>query len=244
MRRALLALVVLGACAAPTSKGIGLHAHPGNVRSSPAKVICDPLGTAVLDPIGNAMHLHLFFGNRDLFGGQGTSCGNPADTAHYWVPALVYRATGQPVPVQGFFAYYRAANGDNVGAGVPYPPGIKLVAGDSHNTAPLDVRDFNWSCDERSNRRGPYGDIIEAACNKAHGTVYLTAHIDFPSVNGSVTLRETVKWDYHGDGSDVALSSDLMMGAIAGRTLHGDFWNTWDQAGFEQFVHDCVNTRC
>lgn len=56
-------------------------------------------------------------------------------------------------------------------------------------------------------------------------------------------LRQTIQYAYFGagaDGSDVALDSDH--GALPGTSMHGDFWNTWDQAGFEDFVARCVQT--
>lgn len=55
-----------------------------------------------------------------------------------------------------------------------------------------------------------------------------------------VQLRETIQYAYTGDGTDVALASDH--GAAPGSTFHVDFWNTWDQPGFEKFVADCVQT--
>ena len=56
-------------------------------------------------------------------------------------------------------------------------------------------------------------------------------------------LRQTIQYEYAGpgnDGSNVALDSDD--GAPNGSTMHGDFWNSWDQAAFESFVQRCVQT--
>ena len=55
-----------------------------------------------------------------------------------------------------------------------------------------------------------------------------------------VQLRETVQYAYTGDGSDVALTSDHDV--APGSSYHVDFWNTWDQSGFESFVAACVQT--
>lgn len=59
-------------------------------------------------------------------------------------------------------------------------------------------------------------------------------------------LRETVQYAYTGDGTDVALSSDFdhngNLVSQRGSTFHADFWNTWQQAGFVQFVQDCIQT--
>lgn len=66
-------------------------------------------------------------------------------------------------------------------------------------------------------------------------------------------LRETIKWDYQGDGTDVALTSDLMQRHMgndveSGQTLHGDFWNTWVQTGgvhngLEGMVQSCIRAN-
>jgi hypothetical protein len=33
-----------------------------------------------------------------------------------------------------------------------------------------------------------------------------------------------------------------MAGTTGGRTMHGDFWNAWQQAHFERLVTSCVHT--
>jgi hypothetical protein len=57
----------------------------------------------------------------------------------------------------------------------------------------------------------------------------------------TVELRQTFTFDYQGSGRDIMLTSDHMVpGAKPGQTLHADFWNTWNQKGFEQMVAHCV----
>lgn len=295
-----------------SAAGVLLPADPAS--AAPSKVICPRTGERAIDPITrNPMsHQHVFFGNTTLLGlpdpehatasqlvGKGTTCQNKDDTAVYWTPTLIYTAgakAGQTVPIKNFFAYYRCWNGAvgcPVGSHVPQPTDTRIVSGSATNTAPLDTKNFNFTCDERSTRRGPYSDIVAANCAAATGTVYLTAHIDFPTcwdgllsdhtVAGDTQdsahfrfpvsrvcpsgfakktpeLRETVKWDYRGNGSDVALASDVLLRqsgtpVVSGRTLHGDFWQTWVmsggvQGGYPAFITDCVErnianqTRC
>lgn len=59
-------------------------------------------------------------------------------------------------------------------------------------------------------------------------------------------LRETVQYQYTGNGTDVALASDFNHdGQVVyprGSTYHVDFWNTWDQAAFVDFVQRCIQT--
>lgn len=75
------------------------------------------------------------------------------------------------------------------------------------------------------------------------------AHWAYPSSKGVcpagfpkkvVQLRETIQFAYTGDGTDVALSSDHP-GDLPGESMHADFWNTWMQPEFEQYVATCVN---
>lgn len=53
-------------------------------------------------------------------------------------------------------------------------------------------------------------------------------------------LRETLQYEYTGDGTDVELTSDH--GAQPGSTYHVDFWNTWNQAAFVDMIQRCVKT--
>lgn len=267
-----------------------------------------PAGYAQVDPIaahGNARsdHLHLFLGASgflklphpeaasyaSVVGKDTGISNNPDDTAAYWIPALLYTSgpnAGKPVPFRKFFAYYRSFDHQTTGAAEPYAPDTRLITGNGEQPAktPLDTSRYNWTCDERSSRAGPYPDIATANCAAAKGSVYLTAHVDFPScwdgklaahnVPGDTRdsahyafaskhacpagfpikmteLRETFKWDYQGDGSDVALSSDLVQRKAGnmvkpGQTLHADFWNTWVQTGGAHgglvgMVRSCIN---
>lgn len=54
-------------------------------------------------------------------------------------------------------------------------------------------------------------------------------------------LRETIQFMYVGNGTDVRLSSD-MTGQKNGESMHGDFFNAWDQTKFVAFIQNCVQT--
>lgn len=64
-------------------------------------------------------------------------------------------------------------------------------------------------------------------------------------------LKLSVKWDYQGNGQDVALVSDIMQRDMgnpveSGWTGHADFWNTWRQTGglhngLVGMVASCIN---
>lgn len=274
---ALLVMVVIALSVPTQSYGTGKF------------IEADVVGYMQVDPILNhnipmSAHGHLFLGSTKLLQlehpesaeyndlvGNGTLLDNPDDTAAYWVPDLVYVSSGQSVEFKKYFAYYRGWNhqAQSTDTGV-FPPDLRVVTGDAKGIDTGPINKNNWSCDDRSDRPGPYRTIEEARCDLATGTVFLTLHVTFPSCwdgqlndhnkTGDTTdsnhvrypvnankcpvgfpykmpeLRETIKWDYQGDGSDVALTSDLMQRHMgnpvqSGQTLHADFWNTWVQTG-------------
>lgn len=196
MTRRLILLVVVAVLA--------LFALPPAPASALGKFLCDDVGRAQVDPIVQhddpvSMHRHLFLGNSTLLtlpnpesatyedlSGAATECDNPDDTAAYWVPDLVYtdgELAGQSVDAKRILAYYRSFDHKTTGVAEPIPPDLRVVAGSASQPAdvPLDTSEINWTCDERSSRTGPYASIDEADCGSATGTVYLTAHIDFPT---------------------------------------------------------------
>lgn len=164
------------------------------------KAHCKPeVGRGNFDPIVHhklaaQAHDHTFFANTGLLRladpnsatysqlvGAGTTCQNPDDTAAYWIPTLLNRKTGKPVPVNAFIAYYRSFDHKKTGEASAYPPDMRMVAGDASAKVPQSVKTVNWTCNQNSSRRGPYSSPQEANCAAATGTVRLTAHIDFPS---------------------------------------------------------------
>ncbi len=287
----------------------------GPSASAEIQLRCMPtVATDTVDPIvfpGSypAGHEHVFSGSK-VFGGmtgqqragakysqlagKTTACidADGKDTALYWVPTLYQRTSSgnKRIPVIFADAYYKSFDGQQQGAGVAYPADARLVTGHPENTGNLpSTKQVEWRCGGGSNRNGPYVSPIEAACDRATGTVRLTANVVFPScwsgksnshtgpgntadfhpaftgsrqqyaypVNGNCPAgypNETTRvsfsfgWDYRGDGRDVFLSSDRDAfraddrNVVPGSSLHGDFWNTWDQRGFRRAVRTCVNT--
>ena len=53
------------------------------------------------------------------------------------------------------------------------------------------------------------------------------------------TLKIHITFDV-ADGRGYMLSSDVMAGTTDGRSLHADFWNTWDQDTLEALVSACL----
>jgi hypothetical protein len=95
-------------------------------------------------------HDHTFFGNTstDAFSTLGslraakTTCDRKTDTASYWVPTL-FRGTTAIKPLLAI-AYYTVRIGRPVR---PYPPGLKMVAGNAHAVGPPQSLAITWwSC--------------------------------------------------------------------------------------------------
>jgi hypothetical protein len=191
-----------------------------------------------------------------------------ADSAGYWTPTLRYISgpmAGQLIPAQQFTAYYRAASGAQFGPARAIPPDTRLI-GTAYNwtcgqksgrrSAPVQ------SIPDCSGLPGTPGRTLTAhidfpSCwdgvmpshpTSQNGDTRDNAHYayrvgqscpaGFPI--GVTELRETVQFAYVGTGADVALSSDAAIGTSDGRSMHGDFWQTWAQQDFDTFVQTCV----
>lgn len=192
-------MTVLASCALAT---VGLLA-PAGPAGALFKLTCMSVGTGPVDPIvlhdqPSAMsHDHIFFGNKGLpdlgnnatYGqllGRATSCpAGTGDTAAYWIPRLL--VNGQAFAPTAVHEYYRSWDKTDVEQTTQaFPPDTRLIAGSSTATGPQPVGVVNWSCDERSDRSGPYTSPNQADCRTArpsgpNGIVRLTLHVTFPS---------------------------------------------------------------
>lgn len=75
---------------------------------------------------------------------------------------------------------------------------------------------------------------------RVKGTTGYTCPVGFS--HRMTELRETIQYAYTGNGTDLQLSSDAAAGTTDGRSLHADFWNTWNMAGFKSMLRNCVKT--
>lgn len=214
-----------------------------------------------------ASHSHDFFGNTTTAANTTletltlgtTTCSRPQDDAAYWVPTLML--DGQAVTPIGINAYYRTGRRDPASI-QPFPPGLKIVAGNSKATGPQSVRVVTFSC------RG--ADVAKQAstgvaptCATGRG-LGLAMSIHFPdcwngkdldsadhqshmaySVRGACpagypvavpALTVHVKYAIAG-GAGVSLSSGPAYAA------HADFFNAWDPAELAKLVTNCINAQ-
>lgn len=113
-----------------------------------------------------ASHSHDFFGaigtnansTEATMRAAGTTCVNtPGDTAGYWVPTA-YQPSGEPLVMERARVYYRSA-GVPVSLVKPFPPGLKMIAGDPMAMEPQPLSVASWACTVVGG--GPAGDEEE-----------------------------------------------------------------------------------
>jgi hypothetical protein len=197
-----------------------------------------------------------------------TSCRIKSDKAGYWVPALF--EDGRYVSPRGRLAdgsrtrqvfYYRV---DNVSARYrarhpvePFPPNFRLIAGNAHAHSVRDNpalgEEIYWGCSDNSTDKL----IVPPSCDS--GAISL--HVGFPNCwNGKVTKQnDTANVVYPDDGSCPrkyprllprlifrfeypvgTTTGDITLASGPSYTMHGDFWNTWNQRVLSRLVRTCL----
>lgn len=221
---------------------------------------CSFTHQAMDDPIvrpgqPGASHLHQFFGNTstdafstyDTLRAGGTTCSNPGDTAAYWVPAL-YQNGVQIMP-QRLQAYYR--NPAVSSTIQPFPAGLRMIAGDSMATTPQPNVWYACGMMLSYSSTPPTcapGDVfkvrihfpncwngvdLDSADHKSHMAYSIgklcpgNYPVMVPLIEFNINYKTT-------GGSGVTLASGSPY------SLHGDFFNSWDQSRLEHYVAYCL----
>jgi hypothetical protein len=211
-----------------------------------------------------ASHLHAFFGNKstDAFSTYRslrharTNCGHRGDKGAYWMPA-VYKNGNLVRAVDADF-YYRGATSP-LSAIRPFPPGLKVIAGNAHSTRPQSTKVVAWSCKGSSGTgqatmRGCGSRLVkvlikfpscwdgvhkDSADHKSH------MHYSIKKWNGRrgcprshpvpvPELTYSITLPFH-DARNVRLSSG------APYTMHADFFNSWVQLALRRLVDRCIH---
>lgn len=228
----------------------------------------DPI---VFPGLPDASHVHEFFGNASTNAFStyasmvvsGTSCSSASgDTAGYWLPALFQNGNqiDPNVGPMGIRVYYRK---NNLASGTfveTIPPDLRVIAGNSHAASAADNprlgRDIYWGCSD-----GSVGKSKDPPSSCASGRISM--HLGFPNCwDGVLThANDTVHLQYPAGGYCPAGFAHPLPriivrveyptpGTIAGPitlasgptyTLHGDFWNTWQQSTLDGLVANCLN---
>jgi hypothetical protein len=259
---------------APNATDAAAIMRQAALRGSEFRADCRGTHVAGDDPIvkpnqPGASHLHQFIGNssttafstyQSLRAGA-TNCNPSVDKASYWVPAL-YR-NGVHIAPESVIIYYQGIT--NAPSARAFPPGFRVVVGNSAATTPDQNPSARWNCTPGSASSRDF-------MNCPAGTK-LQTYLDFPTCwNGrdvdSPDHKSHVTWSIGGLGTGCPAShpvaiprvqfvitypvngGGLTLGGTVngvnvktapGWTFHGDFFNAWDQGELERRVRDCIN---
>jgi hypothetical protein len=222
-------------------------------------------------------HEHQFFANtsanahstyESMLRGA-TTCSDRADRAGYWVPSLYAEGRALTTPYRLRAYYY--AHTDRRGNVQPFPPNLRMLAGDPNATGPQPQGVIDWLCRRRGDQAAgrPLSRTTPPTCRSNE---YLSLSIRFPdcwdgrnldSANhrshmayanerGACPPSHPVKLPrlrysltYEGTrwhGGDFALGAPLGDAkALPWYAMHADFWNTWEQGALEEYVRGCLN---
>jgi len=233
-----------------------------------------PVRSAPEDPIvGGASHNHEFYGNRTInlastyesLSVGATACEDPHDKASYWHPTLYIAGARAVLPKAT--AYY-TAHGKARGSMSSWPAGLKVIAGDSHATAPQPTRIVYWGCGN-----GSSVSKVAYVPQCKSGDTGLTVHVLFPdcwdglhldsadhkshmaySVSNEcppthpVSLPSLImRWQWTNltpAPADVTLAScnsGTCDASGSPNTMHSDWVNAWDQPALDALVAKCIN---
>jgi hypothetical protein len=206
-------------------------------------------------------HSHDFFGNvttnatstlASLLAGD-TTCDPQTDLSAYWVPTL-FAADGSIIPVEQATFYYLVdvANPADL---QPYPPGLVILAGNAHATAPPDSSYFKWSC-----LGAPDSSTTDFVTCPADSRLELL--LNFPDCWDGVNLDSTDHQShmaYSAGGACPAShrvpvprlqfklryatqgEAGMRLASGAAYTAHGDFFNAWEPAALANRLHCLYN---
>lgn len=187
-----------------------------------------------------------------------TSCERTGHTAAYWMPTLL--AGGQKVLPRGATIYYRRTTVDAVR---PFPPGLRMIAGDPRATGAQPPRVTFWNCGIASGIP-PSSTVPTCPDDRRNG---LRLHVTFPNCWNGAALDSpdhqshmaysragrcpithpvavpaiTLIYRYPvAGGPDTTLASGGQLNA------HADFVNSWEQQTLTALVDGCLNAlrRC
>jgi uncharacterized protein DUF1996 len=190
-----------------------------------------------------------------------TTCAPRTDTAAYWAPTLY--VDGNPITPRGAAIYYRRLTTAPVR---PFPPGLRMVAGNSHAVRPQSQQITYWDCGVfKENFYAPRGlESSALSSGIPHCAQYanLQLHVTFPNCwNGksldSADHRSHMAYSVAGrcpSSHPVAVPAiTLVYNYLAlgpGKPIlssggqysgHADFINAWNEHALAELVDICLN---
>jgi len=218
-------------------------------------------------------HMHSFYGNtgtkassttRSLMAAD-SNCGRnmqTSDHSAYWVPALYKNnSDGTQTLVrdrdQLMFIYYVRAGGPDGPRVKPFPPGLRMIAGDQEATSSQSRKTLEWTCGGGGPTSGKIptcsdpdqpihaslgfpscwdGMHLDSADHKSH-MAYAGDHGSCPRSHPVSLPKIAYEIDYPGitGGSSYALASGGQY------SMHGDFFAAWDNRVQNALVSECLN---
>jgi Domain of unknown function (DUF1996) len=184
--------VILAASAVGSSVGSTRKPHGNNFWSN-----CRFSHSANDDPIvlpghPGLSHRHTFFGNVSTnaystlasLRRSPTTCRPPADRAAYWVPTLYQN--GREIRPSKAQIYYVVFGYAQMRA---FPPGLRMVAGNAHATAPQSSVVTYWDCAGNTGIKSRPAATPPARCGTLSGTVLMLR----PGSKKPKLVRRTVR---------------------------------------------------
>jgi len=195
--------------------------------------------------------------------GAATRCRvSSGDTASYWTPAVLrngvrVKPAGPRTRQQIYYDRSNLRPGTRVGV---IPADLRVKAGVSTARTlgqnPEVGHEIYWGCSDNSTRGKP--KVPPAHCRTGIISLHVgfpncwdgvlthvddTAHLAYPKQGRCLAPftrplpRVILRWEYR-VGRNTGLIT-LSSGSLA--TVHGDFWNTWQQPALARLVNRCIN---
>ncbi|RYJ31752.1 putative secreted protein [Streptomyces sp. L-9-10] len=226
----------------------------------------DPI---VFPGLPGASHMHSFFGNKStdafsttesLLTNAPTSCTPANDLSAYWIPTLY--ENDKAVEPEGMIVYYGSRLPDP-SVTVPFPQGFRMIAGDARAQTPTPAGSpGQFWC---AGAGGEIGRSADGNWPRCAPGAHLTHQLVFPDCWDGKNLdspdhKSHVAFTYDGKCSGaypVAIpnlsfvTSYPTSGSTQGfrlasgmpSSIHGDFFNAWDNAALGHRVKDCITQK-
>ena len=218
-------------------------------------------------------HMHSFYGNtttkassttRSLMAAD-SSCGRnmqTSDHSAYWVPGLYKNnSDGTQTLVrdrdQQMFIYYVRAGGPDGPKVKPFPPGLRMIAGNQEATSTQSSKILEWTC----GGGGPTSGKVPR-CSDPDQPIHASlgfpscwdgmhldsadhkSHMAYAAANGTCPRSHPVslpKLSYEIDYPGITGGSSYVLASGGQYSMHGDFFAAWDNRVQNALVSECLN---
>ncbi len=199
-------------------------------------------------------------------GGNSTCSGGTANRSGYWIPSLIDTRDGTPLPPLLAVFYYKSGylgvNPQNI---IDLPRGLRMIAGYPNANNAQDAWEIGvWNCGtlHSSDKKSIPADCPAGSTLEVHidfpqcwngndlDSPNHRSHMAFATGNGCPTTHPraipvitfNISWLVPESNATAhwRLSSDMYTDGAGGYSMHGDWFNGWDQRVTEQWMTHCV----